>query len=379
MRWHHIILAAVIALLLIPGLRAATVDGSPCLSNSALTCVMSGLDNVRGLAFGPEGALYAVEGGKGGDGPCTIESGARVCYGPTGAITRLWQGVQERVVEGLPSLAVNDPATPNRKGQVANGPTDLAFGPAEDEDGDGIADTWTAYLTIGLRNDPNKRNDLGQAGAGFAQLLRFAPNGKARFIGDIGTYEIEANPDGGPIDSNPFGLLVDHGSRIVVDSGANALLRVTGNGHGPISTIATFPSRAQGEPTDAVPTSVAVGPDGAYYVSELKGVPFATWNSPVVRVVPGETPTVFIDGFKMIVDIAFDAGGNLFVLQYATATGSTFGRSGALVKVAPDGTRTTIIGGLRQPTSVVIGDDGAVYVANNGSFPAIGEVIRIGP
>ena len=26
------------------------------------------------------------------------------------------------------------------------------------------------------------------------------------------------------------------------------------------------------------------------------------------RVVPGETPTVFIDGFKMIVDIAFDAG-----------------------------------------------------------------------
>jgi len=262
---------------------------------------------------------------------------------------------------------------------VANGPTDLAFGPAEDEDADGIADTWAAYLTIGLRSDPNKRNDLGQQGAGFAQLLRFGPNGKARFIGDLGTYEIEANSDGGPIDSNPFGLLVDHGSRIVVDSGANALLRVMGNGHGPISTLATFPSRAQGQPTDAVPTSVAIGPDGAYYVSELKGLPFATWNSAVYRVVADETPTVFIDGFKMITDIAFDAGGNLYVLQYATATGATFGRSGALVKVAPDGTRTTIISGLRQPTSVAIGDDGARYIGNNGTFPAIGEVIRIAP
>jgi len=128
-----------------------------------------------------------------------------------------------------------------------------------------------------------------------------------------------------------------------------------------------------------VPTSVAIGPDGAYYVSELKGVPFATWNSAVYRVVPHETPTVFIDGFKMIVDIAFDGGGNLYVLQYATATGATFGRSGALVRVAPDGTRTTIIGGLRQPTSVVIGYDGARYVANNGIFAGIGEVIRIAP
>jgi hypothetical protein len=49
----------------------------------------------------------------------------------------------------------------------------------------------------------------------------------------------------------------------------NALLRVSD--WGKISTLAAFPSRPQ-RSTDAVPTAVAQGPDGAYYVGELMGV-----------------------------------------------------------------------------------------------------------
>ena len=89
--------------------------------------------------------------------------------------------------------------------------------------------------------------------------------------------------------------------------------------------MATFPSRGTGRATDAVPTSIAIGPDGAYYVSELTGIPFATFNASVYRVVPGEQPTVFVDGFRMVVDIAFDADGSLYVLQHATVTGAAFG------------------------------------------------------
>jgi hypothetical protein len=357
--------------------------GFPCPSNIALTCVMQQLDGARGLAFGPEGGLYVAEAGHGGNAPCGTESGSRVCYGPSGAITRLWGGAQERVLTGLPSIALNDPAAPARTGQAASGPTDLAFrwsGDEQDEDDSDAGDAhgaWITYVTIGLRNDPRMRADLGAAGAGFAQLLRVAPNGKRRSIGDLGAYEIAANPDGGAIDSNPFGLLLEPGSRLVVDSGANALVRVKANGHGPISTVATFPSRAQGRGTDAVPTSVAIGPDGAYYVSELTGTPFATWNSSVYRVVAGESPTVYIDGFRMIIDIAFDAEWNLYVLQYGTTPGALFGRSGVLTRVAPDGTRTTVLSGLRTPTSVAIGPDGFLYVTNLGNFPAVGEVIRV--
>jgi hypothetical protein len=356
--------------------------GFPCDSDAALTCVMRHLDGVRGVAFGPDGALYVAEAGSGGEGPCIRQSGVQVCYGPTGAITRLFGEVSERILRGLPSIAINDPMLRRLTGQAANGPTDIAFRTAVDVDDDGTTegdDSNVMYVTIGLRNDPTLRSLLGDAGQGFGRLARVAPNRKLRFIADLGDYEIEANPDGGVIDTNPFGVLAESGSRLVVDAGANALLRVFANGHGPVSTVATFPSRAQGRATDAVPTSVAVGPDGAYYVSELTGIPFATWNAGIYRVVPGESPTMYADGFRMIIDIAFDAEWNLYVLQYATVTGTLFGRSGVLTRLAPDGTRATILSGLRTPTSVAVGPDGYLYVSNVGNFPGIGEVVRVAP
>ena len=185
------------------------------------------------------------------------------------------------------------------------------------------------------------------------------------------------NPDPRVFDSNPFSLLAEqNGSVVVVDAGGNSLLRV--DNAGSISTLAVIPPLPPGLATsnDPVPTSIAVGPDGAYYIGSLSGAPFRDGAANIYRVVPGEAPTVFLSGFKTITDIDFDRQGGLYVLQYSSgATGTT--APGSLLRVAPDGTRTSIIEGLNQPTSVKVGPDEAIYLTVNSVSPGMGQVVRL--
>ena len=375
---------------------------------------MSGLDSPRGLAFGPEGALYVTEAGRGAgvvaspatDPRCYIgPQGGFQCYGATGAISRLWRGVQTRVATGLPSTALAN-------GTRGTGPTDIL-----------LAHGYTS-VTIGFENDPTRRSEVPLIPelAGFATLVHVAASGQWRFVADIGAYEAANNPDGRltddgrpHLDTNPYGLAAFPGGHLMTDAGANALLRVRADGD--ISVVAVFHSRGSTPPrpsfapspfpaiADAVPTSVVLGPDGAYYVSELTGVPFVDTRANVYRVVPADEPQMFfiedacLTGFKMILDMAFDDEGNLYVLQHATGALQQTG-PGVLIRVTPDkgqssicaqyqaGTRTTVLSGLSRPTSVVIGPDGAIYVTNNGTSmatkdengkPTGGEVLRIEP
>jgi hypothetical protein len=322
-----------------------------------VTIVMSGLDNPRGLAFGPEGALYVAEAGRGGEGPCFLNSAGELrCYGPTGAITRLWKGEQVRIVTGLPSHAPPG-------GAFAGGVNDISF--------QGIGGMFVA---MGLGNDPAVvRPVLGAAGSVLGTLLQVNAGGGWRIVGDVAAYEAAVDPNGGLIDSNPYGVLAEPGSRLVVDAGANALFRVAADGT--ISTVAVFPSRPT-RSTDSVPTAVAVGPDGAYYVGEATGAPFAAGAARIYRVLDGRQPEIYLGGFKMIVDLAFGDDGTLYVLQFATGP-VFFAGPGELIRVAPDGTRTTVISGLQFPTSIAVGDDGALYVTNRGITPGVGEVLRI--
>lgn len=318
---------------------------------AAWDVVASGLDNPRGLAFSPDGALYVAEAGRGGAGPCIPSpEGGVACIGASGAVTRIADGVQKRIATGLSSLA-------NPEGGFAIGPVDISF-------------QGSAYVIVGLGADPTKRADLGPLGAGLGQLVHLPASGQWRNIVDVAAYESSHNPDGGALDSNPYALLATTGKRIVADAGANAVLEVAANGA--IATLAVFPEASvPGNPAmQAVPNAITQGPDGAYYVGQLTGVPFPAGGANVYRLVPGSTPQVYASGFTTIIDLAFGADGSLYVLEIFP---------GDLIRVALDGSRTTVASGLTLPGGLAVGPDGALYVSNFGAFAGAGQVVRITP
>lgn len=328
-----------------------------------ITVVMSGLNSPRGLDFAPNGDLYVAEAGTAQvTGACiTVMEGPNLvpkCYSGTGSVSRLRKGVQERIVSGLASSVLV-------LSGFAAGPQDVSFGGG------------SAWVVVGAGNHPDQRGDLGADYAAVAgKLLQLQPSGQWRVTADVSAFEL-GNPAGGPIDSNPFGVLAESGRRFITDAGGNTLLQVAANGK--IDLVATFPSTASPPPfppAEPVPTRVVRGPDGALYVSTLSGAPFVAGAAAVYRVVPGSAPVLYEGGFKMITDLAFGADGSLYVLQFATAPLFP-GGPGALIRVAPDGTRTTITTSLEQPTGLTVGPDGSLYVSNRGTSSGNGEVLKI--
>jgi hypothetical protein len=329
--------------------RASRRTSAPPGFKAVLCC----LDNPRGLALTRDGSLYVTEAGHGGAGPCATMRGVTMCYGPTGAILRLKKHVVTRAAAGLPSYA---PAG----GDGATGPTRICFNKS-----------GQMFVTYGLGMDPSLRPMLGAGGVHSGYLMRISNTGAARPVADISAYEGEHNPAGGPIDTNPYGLICDRDSEIVTDAGGNSLFRVT---KGALSLLGAFPSRP-GRATDAVPTSVAVGSGHAYYVGELTGKPFDVGVSNIYRVVPGRAPQVYLSGFTAIIDLAFARDGSLYVLEHASAAGLS--GPGELIKVSRKGVRTTISSALNHPTALSISRNGTIYVIDNGTSAGAGDVLRL--
>ena len=344
--------------------------GSMSTAQAQAPVVMAqGLDNPRGLAFGPDGAIYVVEAGRGGTSALCLANptgpGQR-CYGPTGAVTRVLTGAplqQARVLGGLPSIAVSS-------GAEAAGPHDIDF----------TADA--AYITVGSGGDPVTLQPFRQAGIPLGRLLGVSLTGVVTPLVDVAAYESINNPAGGPLDSNLYALDILTTRGVVTDAGANALLQILPDLT--ISTLAVFPPRTvmgPGGPVemDSVPTAVTEGPDGSIYVGELTGFPFPVGEARVYRVpAGGGTPVVVATGFTNIIDIAIGDDGAAYVLEHDANGLLDAGSAGRLVKIGPFGFQTELAAGLLpNPGGLTIGPDNAIYVTTNSSSPSTGQVVRI--
>ncbi len=345
---------------------AVAVQAAP--ANGSWQVIASGLNNPRGLGFDSAGALFVAEAGVGGAGPCFEGPEGEACYGESGSLTKIFAGAQQRVFSGLPSVASPD-------GFAATGAHDVL--PRQD---------GSVEMVFGLGGTPDMRAQLPGLGTFLGQLNRVSPNANVlRTVGaDLAQFEADADPDGGGVDSNPYGGAVSGSRRVVADAGGNSLVEVRLNSN--LRTLAVFPPRVVSSPfgpipMQAVPTSVAIGPDGAYYVGQLTGFPFPVGGANVYRVpAGGGTPTVFRSGFTNIIDIAFGPDGSLYVLEITTNGLLSNDLTGALIRVYPDGSRETVASaGLVAPGGVAVGPDGALYVTNFSIFPGAGQVVRIMP
>jgi NHL repeat-containing protein len=331
--------------------------------------------------------------------------------------------VGEVLVEGLSSpkgLAL----TPDRAALVGQGA--FAFGP----EGEGPVVRYSFRGPIeGRRTDvtePFALTDIAISpldGTGWAlsgpMLFHQLADGTIVEVLDIAAYQA-TDPD--PVDqddfaeeSNPYGLTVTpQGDALVADAAGNDLIRVTPEGDA--STVAMFDLESiltdhlgpdSGLPpaimAEAVPTTVVVGTDGAYYVGELKGFPFRPGSSHVWRIVPGDEPvncsvnepdagcTVYRSGLTAIQDIAITRNmQKLFVYELA-ADGVLAFEAGfetgefppaVLLQIDRKGPVNMKVterarGELSQPGGVSVANDGKVYVTD-GMF-GNGRLLRIWP
>ena len=244
------------------------------------------------------------------------------------------------------------------------------------------------FVTIGWGGNPADRASVGGKSALFGTLLQMAPSGKYKMLADIAAHELEFNDGGGNPDSNPYNTLAQPGRRIVVDPGANALVEVLSNGR--TRTFAVPPRLPPvppiPAPRESVPTSVVEGPDGAIYVGQLTSFPFWQGTSSVLRIASdGSSIETYASGFTAIVDLAFDTGGALYVLEVASGQVAPFPPPppspglgiGRLLRVCPGGAPEVLLSGLDYASGIAIGPDDAAYLTNHGTSPTDGEVLRL--
>src|SRR5688500_9000990 len=123
-----------------------------------LTEVVTGLDSPRGVAIAADGSLYVAEVGTGGTEDCITHAElGEVCFGMTGGISQVVDGVATRVVDSQIS------------GVTATGET-LGLSDVS------VADDGTVWYTFGF------------VGAGAAELRETIPGAEA--MGKL--YRLEA-------------------------------------------------------------------------------------------------------------------------------------------------------------------------------------------
>jgi sugar lactone lactonase YvrE len=225
----------------------------------------------------------------------------------------------------------------------------------------------------------------------LAALLRIpgsAPGRPHEIVASLFDFEARFDPDHDGVECNPYDFAVRGDQAFATDAAGNSVVRIDLK-TGEMSLYAVFDEIPKAElgpdgktTTDAVPTGLEFGPDGALYVASLGGSPFTLGTGRILKLAdanrdgdaldPGEQ-TVAVTELTTPIDVTFDRHGTMYTAEESLSFMSQgFGRicridGGKCAHVVSD----TVSG----PTSLAVSGD---YVYFSQEFRGRVSRVRLG-